>query len=317
MSLFSPFCQAQNLVLNPSFEEYNNLFCGVVHNKADMAHAMKYWTMPTNGTSDIFSTKVEPWCYSQAVSSTFLFAVGSQAPRTGQFMAGIITYLKRDPYPPSGWREYLQAPLKEPLKPGERYWVGMWVSLADSAEYASDNLGLYFSERSMDETFTTHLNVQPQVNSSAVVADKQNWVLVGGTFIAKAPAQFLIIGNFFDDQDTKAVKVRDKTKEKVDIRHQFAYYFIDDVFVEPFPKLVVPNIFTPNGDGYNDIFRIEGLHLGMWRLRVYNRWGRQVYGSEGYKNDWDGGGLSEGVYFYELSRPYIGDRYSGPVTIVK
>ena len=76
-------------------------------------------------------------------------------------------------------------------------------------------------------------------------------------------------------------------------------------------KLKIPNIFTPNGDGINDYFEIgygnEGKPINdlneyflSHKLVVFNRWGRIVYESTNYKNDWDGGKLPDGTYFYVL-----------------
>ena len=68
-------------------------------------------------------------------------------------------------------------------------------------------------------------------------------------------------------------------------------------------KFYVPNIFTPNGDGDNDVFYIEALPEGS-RLTVYDRWGVMAYQKFHYGNDWDGGKLPEGTYFYELKTKY-------------
>ena len=76
-------------------------------------------------------------------------------------------------------------------------------------------------------------------------------------------------------------------------------------------KLRIPNIFTPNGDGYNDYFEIgygeEGKPINdlneyflSHKLVIFNRWGRIVYESDNYRNDWDGGKLPDGTYFYVL-----------------
>lgn len=61
----------------------------------------------------------------------------------------------------------------------------------------------------------------------------------------------------------------------------------------------IPNVITPNGDGKNDVLKIEGIELHPENnLSIFNRWGNEVYRSKGYKNDWDGRGLSEGTYYY-------------------
>lgn len=63
-----------------------------------------------------------------------------------------------------------------------------------------------------------------------------------------------------------------------------------------------PNVITPNGDGKNDTYVIDGLELYPENyLRIFNRWGNEVFHSNGsYKNDWNGYGLKEGTYYYLL-----------------
>lgn len=63
--------------------------------------------------------------------------------------------------------------------------------------------------------------------------------------------------------------------------------------------------FSPNGDGVNDQFVIEGLEQFMrHRLLVYNRWGTLVFESADYRNDWTGSwqgkALPSGTYYYIL-----------------
>jgi len=87
--------------------------------------------------------------------------------------------------------------------------------------------------------------------------------------------------------------------------------------------LVFPNVFTPNGDGLNEYFKIAGLEsYTAPQLYVYNRWGGQVYASQDYHNDWDGNGgkLNEGTYYYVLKVKTSSDEeklYKGWVQILK
>lgn len=63
----------------------------------------------------------------------------------------------------------------------------------------------------------------------------------------------------------------------------------------------IPNVFTPNGDGKNDTFEIIGLELFKTaELRVFNRFGFEVYYAQNYRNNWNGQGLNDGTYFYYL-----------------
>jgi len=82
------------------------------------------------------------------------------------------------------------------------------------------------------------------------------------------------------------------------------------------PELYPYNVITPNGDGMNDVFVIENIeHYPNAELTVFNRWGRLVYQTTGYQNNWggkvNGNILSNGTYFYvlELNEPR-GSRHS-------
>lgn len=80
-------------------------------------------------------------------------------------------------------------------------------------------------------------------------------------------------------------------------------------------SVAVPNSFTPNGDGFNDFFVIQGLEaFPESKLLIFNRWGNEIYSVNAYANNWDAGNAPDGVYFYvlELSN---GDKLNGDVTV--
>ena len=66
--------------------------------------------------------------------------------------------------------------------------------------------------------------------------------------------------------------------------------------------LQVPNVFTPNGDGKNDEFRVAYQSLASFQCWIFNRWGRKVFFWTDPQKGWDGtiGGkkAAEGPYFY-------------------
>ena len=91
------------------------------------------------------------------------------------------------------------------------------------------------------------------------------------------------------------------------------------VIVPADTRLLIPNIFTPNGDGINDLFEIVNLPLtGAHRLVITNRWGKEIFSSRSYSEGvfWAADGVPEGIYFYKLD--VEGDQtYNGWVEITR
>lgn len=84
-------------------------------------------------------------------------------------------------------------------------------------------------------------------------------------------------------------------------------------------QIELPNIFSPNNDGMNDVLKFENLEFFKdSRLVVTNRWGNVVYEEDRYNtlNNWRGDDLAEGVYFYVLTMP-DGTEYVGTLTLTR
>jgi gliding motility-associated-like protein len=52
--------------------------------------------------------------------------------------------------------------------------------------------------------------------------------------------------------------------------------------------LYIPNSFTPNGDGINDVFRASATEVSDFHMTIFNRWGQLLYESYSINNGWDG-----------------------------
>jgi len=74
----------------------------------------------------------------------------------------------------------------------------------------------------------------------------------------------------------------------------------------------IPNVITPNGDGYNEFFKILNMSSTA-QIQISNRWGVSVFSSSDYQNDWQGENLADGVYFYSIKM--AGEVYQGNVEI--
>jgi gliding motility-associated-like protein len=80
--------------------------------------------------------------------------------------------------------------------------------------------------------------------------------------------------------------------------------------------LFVPNVFTPNGDQLNQYFTIDDRLKGT-TFSVFDRWGKRVYQSNDYQNNWDGDDLPSGVYFYLLNGGECIVEKKGALTILR
>lgn len=213
---------AQNLIPNPSFESIGSAPCSWITSTANFNSATNNWTMPTNGSTDIFSNYVQTSCYAHNFS-THASAVGQQAPHSGNVMSALNNYGSGCGFQPN-YREYLQVQLTSPMVVGQEYDIELWVSLGDRCRYATNNIGVRFNTGSTFVATCYVLNQTPQFNHPTVVNNKTGWVRISGTVTATAAWSYMIIGNFFSNAATTAINVggaRDNTR-----------YYIDDVTVQ-------------------------------------------------------------------------------------
>lgn len=76
-----------------------------------------------------------------------------------------------------------------------------------------------------------------------------------------------------------------------------------DILVFDKPELVLPNVFTPDGDGTNDMFFFPNIAISEFEAVIVNRWGRTIFEFTDISQGWDGSDPSgsecpDGVYFY-------------------
>lgn len=100
----------------------------------------------------------------------------------------------------------------------------------------------------------------------------------------------------------------------------------DTVFVEVSNEqaIYIPNSFSPNGDGLNDIFIAKGYGVKEIQMMIFDRWGEKVFDSKNTGKGWDGtfkgDVVKQDVYVYSITAiPYLGAkiRRKGIVTVIK
>ncbi|NAS11074.1 OmpA family protein [Flavobacteriaceae bacterium R33] len=208
---------AQNLVKNPSFEEYEKCPSSLGNFASDVAH----WSTPTHGSTDYFNS-----C-SKAMGTPKNFN-GEQPSDFGKGYAGLYLYA------PDDYREYIQVALTETLKKGVSYELSFYVSLAERSDYAVKDFGVLFSRDELvvdiKKTLSRmHLYRQQgnaynsmEIGYTNFYRDTKDWILVNTRFEAKGTENYMTIGNFQRNNRTR------KFKTKRDAR-KGAYYYIDMV----------------------------------------------------------------------------------------
>ena len=88
--------------------------------------------------------------------------------------------------------------------------------------------------------------------------------------------------------------------------------------------IYIPNVFSPNDDGYNDVLFVRGSSIKGFNFRIYNRWGEIVFESTDITIGWDGTqkgkALNSGVFVYQLiytDWQNIKQNKSGNVTLIR
>ena len=223
---FPLLSNAQNLVPNPSFEEHNdNLPCGINQSQSGFNVVFNDWFMPTEGTSDVFSLLVDQDCICHCLSEFSLAdlgPIGSELPRTGDVMLGLIS-LGACPF---NWtyREYAGIRLVEPLQLGTKYYGEMYVSHAEYSSYYFNNIGMFFSLDSIQQNNCSIIEEIPHVNETQIIFENSGWVKISGTFVADQFYEFLYLGNFILHPSTI-------WEENEDVDWPEGMYYFDDILV--------------------------------------------------------------------------------------
>lgn len=88
------------------------------------------------------------------------------------------------------------------------------------------------------------------------------------------------------------------------------------------PQIFIPSAFTPNGDGINDEFLIplSVRNLELYELKIYNRWGIEVFSSQNYLESWSGKNNTTDTYSYKLLVKYknnTAEYLSGTIDLIR
>ena len=247
----------QNLVVNGDFEEYSSCPQSESYPLQNPKEIEKCigWKPATFGTSDYFNT-----CATNPIISVPTNALGEQQPFNGAgYLGGLFASYGGgagdDGYSGIMWWEYIQGHLTIPLEQGHMYKFSMEISLSDGSDLMITEMGVYFSNSPISSPNTAALNISPQCvfYEPNYFRDTLNWIHLETYFMASGGEKYLTIGNFRDDQTTDTLRRYDLSPQG--LNPFMTYFYIDHVeLTDQSDELPLGNVFTPNGDGINDLW---------------------------------------------------------------
>ncbi len=208
--LIFSFGFSQNLVPNPSFEQYDSCTTAFGSFNGYCSSWQSYSMSP-----DYYNV-----CCLDTTASVPNNAAGYQNPITGVAYAGIVTYV----YCSTPYRECIGAELITPLVIGEVYSIRFKISRAETfSTISTDKIGIKFTNQTYDD-FTSPIPVdnQAHVYIDSIISDTLNWYEYQGVYTADDSYRYIVLGNFFDDTTINLFP---------NDTNGFGYYYIDDIYV--------------------------------------------------------------------------------------
>lgn len=266
------WCDAQNLVPNPSFEEYSQCPDPVTVDPMpdNMIELATGWSNPTGYTPDYFNS---------CVTTNYGIPAndyGTQNARTGNAYAGLITM-----YGETEAREYIQTQLITPLIAGKQYLVTFYVCLGKVCTYAANNIGVYFSNVPVGSTDIWVLPYSPQISNIPTTNPLTNmvgWTEVTGVFTAQGEEQYMTIGNFnsyvsTDTSNTSALSFP---------IWEASFYYIDDVSVVclncpvGISETILDSEINIFPNPTSDYLNVNFDDIFLESITVFNSWGQPL-----------------------------------------
>lgn len=279
----------QNLVVNPSFENYNSCPSMMSDSGNDQLTKATGWSCYFE-SADYFNT-----CATNGQVKIPSNQMGFQQAHSGNAYAGCVSYSKQGFY-----REILGQQLISPLVIGQKYHVSFYVNMGGKWFYTMgiNKMGVRFTTSAYNYTLNPiSISNFAHVKTMAIQKDTSNWKLISGSFIADSSYKYIALGNFFDDANTDTSSVGVNAPEYKAIEQ--AYYYVDDICVSldsgycskwtsidnysisPYMKVKI----YPNPSSSTTILEFDNDENEVLTLTIFNSLGQVIQNIEAIKSD--------------------------------
>jgi gliding motility-associated-like protein len=315
-----PTAMQSQLVMNGGFESISSL----PNNTGQWSFA-EYWSNASSATGDPDLFHIEGAGGGDLPETP----VAIIAPFQGMAIAGFMACGAEG----TNRREYWTGQFSEALVPGQRYQMTLAIANGERTPFSEaglgvSGLGMHFSEGVPMQNELEPLDLNAQFEFPQVLFGRE-WQALAFAFTAQDPYTHFTWGVFGSD-DQHSIVVQEGSGPSM------AYYFVDGFEItvidgemeneengsetrgpvvkpEQIPANLddaiswfVPNAFTPNGDGENDLFMPVLRNMELIKLEVFNRWGEQMWMTEDPSTmGWNGMHVGEievvpGAYVWKL-----------------
>jgi len=227
---------AQNLVKNPSFEEY---YC-LPKTQKDFS-CVKYWKNVKGDNLTNYCHRNSPVKDNPYFKIPFLYS-GFQETRSGDAYIQIVAN--------AGYC-VVQGMLIAPLKKDAQYYAEVYLNLADFCMKTTSSFHIAFSDSQfpVKVPMSYYYNLKPQIvnSDSNYIKDKEGWTKISGTFTANGGERFFAMGNFNPSSKLKGGKPEDKDLVAFIIDDMLVCEAKDMFIIEPDKPLVLNNIVFATG----------------------------------------------------------------------
>jgi gliding motility-associated-like protein len=187
-----------------------------------------------------------------------------------------------------------------PLKGNRIYCLEFYYSFLKNVSFYTTNIDVRFEETYFVDNYSTDRDFLPYVPNMTVELeyDTVNWRKGNFKYVARGGERSLVLG-FLENPNRVFLPLNNALIAEVRI-------LIDSIAVYDCTEGVeftLPNVFTPNGDGENEVYRSDQFNVERVEWVVLNRWGQVVHTGKAPVLEWDGRDvfsgedLAEGVYF--------------------
>ena len=226
--MFNNSTQAQNLILNPGFENFKD--CPT--NMANFDALLEDVSLPTASSGDYFN-QCAPNDFN--VPSNFK---GIQKASEGAGYIGLYFYALND------YREYVQLNTTKTLREKHPYKISLQVSLAEHSSLALKNMSIVLTNAKVrlpnsSALTSSRMDLQEDLEfyevplkADKTLSDMEGWVTLTAEFDAKGFENHMIVGNFKTNENSQLLK-----SEKPIIPSDFSYYYVDNFELEELPRI--------------------------------------------------------------------------------